>query len=122
MKEFGPMLLLNTPGMKALTRRGVELRKRLEPYAVVIETYPRAVEKKLDLEKADLDMDFKNEDEYDAYLCATFLLKSKRKTNMRYLVRTERSSSYHLQIFRARQTVIYRMVAFPTSIRQVLSE
>ncbi len=72
MSEFGAMLPLNTPGMKALSERGVDLRKDLEckTDAVVIETYPRAVEKNLNLNREDLDLDFKNEHEYDAYLSA----------------------------------------------------
>lgn len=72
MSEFGAMLPLNTPGMKVLSKRAVRLRKDLErkTNSVVIETYPRAVEKNLSLNRGDLDTDFKNEHEYDAYLCA----------------------------------------------------
>ncbi|MEF8874204.1 MAG: hypothetical protein V5A88_05980 [Candidatus Thermoplasmatota archaeon] len=72
MSEFGSILPLNTPGMKSLSKRAVRLRKKLErkTSAVVIETYPRAVEKVLSVNRKMLDADFKNEHEYDAYLCA----------------------------------------------------
>ncbi len=68
MKEFGPMLPINTPGMKKLSERALEIKDELK--CEVIETYPRAVEKSLNIDKSDLSLDFSNEHEYDAYLSA----------------------------------------------------
>ncbi len=62
MKEYGPMLPLNTPGMKKLSKRALKL------FDDVIETYPRAVEKTVECGQDE--EEFKNEHEYDAYLCA----------------------------------------------------
>ncbi len=72
MDEFGPMLPLNTPGMRSLCERAVKLKEDLEKKTdtFLIETYPRAVEKILNLSREKLNMNFKNEHEYDAYLCA----------------------------------------------------
>lgn len=67
MKEIGPILPLNTPGMQTLSERALHLQRKIEDKKV-IETYPRAVEKVIDLnEKKDR---FETEHEFDAYLCA----------------------------------------------------
>ncbi len=66
MTKFGPMLPLNTPGMKTLSKRANCIKKALEEECEIIETYPRAVEKVLDVEKSD----FESQHEFDAYLCA----------------------------------------------------
>ncbi len=68
MKEFGPMLPLNTPGMKILSKRARLLKKSLQKECEVIETYPRAIEKVCEIRKTK--SDFKSEHEFDAYLCA----------------------------------------------------
>ncbi len=68
MKEFGPMLPLNTPGMKILSKRAQILKKSLQKECEVIETYPRAVEKVCKIEKTK--SDFESGHEFDAYLCA----------------------------------------------------
>lgn len=68
MKKYGPILPLNTPGMKKLTNRALILIKKLN--CDIIETYPRAVEKSLDIKEENTDIKFQNDHEYDAYLCA----------------------------------------------------
>ncbi|MFP3872600.1 MAG: DUF429 domain-containing protein [Candidatus Natronoplasma sp.] len=70
MSEFGGMLPLNTSGMKKLCERAVMLKGVLESETdgIVIETYPRAVEKAMDVEEEEID--FESGHEYDAYLCA----------------------------------------------------
>lgn len=79
MEEFGPMLPLNTPGMELLTERARRIKAALPEGCEVIETYPRAVEEVLDINKTK--SDFKNEDEFDAYLCA---LTAKRYSEGKY--------------------------------------
>ena len=54
--------------MKKLSDRALILIKKLN--CDIIETYPRAVEKSLDIKEEDIDIKFQNDHEYDAYLCA----------------------------------------------------
>jgi len=68
MAEFGPMLPLNTPGMKILSKRARRIKDAIKDVCEVIETYPRAVEKVLDLDRGR--SKFKSDHEFDAYLCA----------------------------------------------------
>jgi len=67
MVEFGPMLPLNTPGMKILSKRAKQIKDTLQEKCEVIETYPRAIEKVCNIEKTK--GDFETDHEFDAYLC-----------------------------------------------------
>ncbi len=91
MNKFGPMLPLNTPGMKELRERAVRLKENLERIskAVLIETYPRAVEKVLNLNRKVVKIDFDNVHEYDAYLCALTAKKYDQGEYERYGEKTE---------------------------------
>ncbi|MFP4001115.1 MAG: DUF429 domain-containing protein [Thermoplasmata archaeon] len=82
MEDFGPMLPLNTPGMKLLSKRGRRIKEELAEECEVIETYPRAVEKILDTKKTR--EHFENEDEFDAYLCALTAKKYSEGEYRRY--------------------------------------
>ncbi len=88
MEEFGPLLPLNTPGMKKLSRRARRIKDFLQEECEIIETYPRAVEKVLDIDKT-ID-DFRNEHEFDAYLCA---LTAKKYSEGKYKKYGERFKS-----------------------------
>ena len=68
MKDFGPMLPINMSGMRLLAERALRLKKILE--VELIETFPRAVEKNLNIDMDGLAIEFNNGHEYDAYLCA----------------------------------------------------
>ncbi|MBS3782164.1 MAG: hypothetical protein KGY68_06110, partial [Candidatus Thermoplasmatota archaeon] len=87
MKEFGPMLPLNTPGMKKLSERARGIKGKLKDECEVIETYPRAVEKVLEIEKTK--SDFESEHEFDAYLCALTAKKYSEGKYERYGKRPE---------------------------------
>lgn len=68
MEVHGPLLPLNIEGMTRLSERGLRISNMIE--CEVVETYPRAVEKSLEIDMDMVTIDFENEDEYDAYLCA----------------------------------------------------
>jgi len=68
MKEYGPIFPLNMAGMRKLSKRGLEIKDKLK--GEVIETFPRAVEKHLKIDMDGLDIEFGNQHEYDAFLCA----------------------------------------------------
>ncbi len=67
---LGPILPLNTPGMERLIERAEGIKNKIDLDVKIIETYPRAVEKALELREQDKDERYQNEHEYDAYLCA----------------------------------------------------
>ncbi|MHC1582493.1 MAG: DUF429 domain-containing protein [Candidatus Syntropharchaeia archaeon] len=75
IRKFYKILPLTFFGMKKLTERGIELKKRLGGYRV-IEVYPHASKEVLgiknprDLEKFGVSVDIKNEHEFDAVICA----------------------------------------------------
>ncbi len=69
-ERLGPILPLNTPSMEKLSERALDIKKELRRESTIIETYPRAVEKSLDIDQKDVGLDFDNEHEYDAYLSA----------------------------------------------------
>lgn len=87
MKEFGPMLPLNTPGMKKLSKRARRIKNALQGECEIIETYPRAVEEVLDIEKTK--GDFESGHEFDAYLCALTAKSYSEGKYERYGERTE---------------------------------
>ncbi len=68
MKEYGPIFPLNMTGMRKLSKRGLEIKSKL--IGEIIETFPRAVEKNLQIEADRLDIEFSNQHEYDAFLCS----------------------------------------------------
>ncbi len=68
MKDYGPILPINMIGMRKLSQRALEIKEKLN--GEVIETFPRGVEKSLELDIYELDIYFENQHEYDAYLCA----------------------------------------------------
>lgn len=68
MNSYISILPLTTPGMKRLSGRALYVFTKTD--VEVIETYPRAVEKELEIEQVSVDIEFNNEHEYDAYLCA----------------------------------------------------
>lgn len=67
MKEHGPILPLNTPGMVELSERALRL---FGDRSNVIETYPRAVESSLGMSREGVRYDFEEEHQYDAFLCS----------------------------------------------------
>ncbi|MFP4051499.1 MAG: hypothetical protein ACLFVB_07150 [Thermoplasmata archaeon] len=68
MKDYGPIMPINMIGMRKLSQRGLEIKNKLN--GEVIETFPRGVEKSLEIDIDELDIYFENQHEYDAYLCA----------------------------------------------------
>jgi|Deesub1362A_J573_1020465.scaffolds.fasta_scaffold00039_60 hypothetical protein len=64
------ILPLTFKGMKELAERGMRLAKRITYFSEVIEVYPHASSRVLDIQDIKISSTPKNKDEFDALICA----------------------------------------------------